>query len=61
MEEQEKLMRALKESIKNCNDIDALMRLSDDFHDLLIEIVALLRKNGMKTKLTKVWADLISE
>lgn len=53
----------LKERLKSCTeeDIPELLKLRDELDDLLIEYVAFLRKHGMKTKLTKAWADLISE
>ena len=38
-----------------------LLALREEMQDVVIEYVALLRSHGMKTKLRKTWADLISE
>jgi hypothetical protein len=38
-----------------------LLILREEMQDVVIEYVALLRTHGMKTKLRKTWAELLSE
>lgn len=45
----------------NTRTLEELLVLRDEMRDVVIEYVAFLRKHGMKTKLKRTWAELISE
>ena len=50
-----------RKRMEGCRDVSELIKIEDELREIMIEIVAFLRKNGMKTKLKKTWTELISE